>query len=81
MLLIDGKKIEQDFFATRLEKEKIILGHPWLCYNPFSLIVPSYFSLILVVYLLGEVDVITPILLIFSFAPYLPFVSLTFLWT
>ena len=29
-LLIDGKKIEQDFFATRLEKEKIILGHPWL---------------------------------------------------
>ena len=30
MLLIDGKKIKQDFFATRLEKEKIILGHPWL---------------------------------------------------
>ena len=26
----NGKKIEQDFFATRLEKEKIILGHPWL---------------------------------------------------
>ena len=34
-LLIDGKKIEPDFFATRLEKEKIILGHPWLTiYNP-----------------------------------------------
>ena len=34
-LLIDGKKIEQDFFATRLEKEKIILGHPWLTiHNP-----------------------------------------------
>ena len=47
----------------------------------FFLIVPSYFSLILVVYLLGEVDVITPILLFFSFAPYLPFASLTLLWT
>ena len=35
MLLINGKKIEQDFFATRLEKEKIILGHPWLTvHNP-----------------------------------------------
>ena len=45
----------------------------------FFLIVLFYFSLILVVYLLGEVDVITPILLIFSFTPYLPFVSLTFL--
>ena len=34
-LLIDSKKIEQDFFATRLEKEKIILGHPWLTiHNP-----------------------------------------------
>ena len=34
-LLINGKKIEQDFFATRLEKEKIILGHPWLTvHNP-----------------------------------------------
>ena len=47
----------------------------------FFLIVPFYFSLILVVYLLGEVDVIIPILLFFSFAPYLPFASLTFLWT
>ena len=47
----------------------------------FFLIVPFYFSLILVVYLLGEVDVATPILLFFSFAPHLPFVSLTFLWT
>ena len=35
VLLIDGKKIKQDFFATRLEKEKIILGHPWLTiHNP-----------------------------------------------
>ena len=34
-LLIDSKKIEQDFFATRLEKEKVILGHPWLTvHNP-----------------------------------------------
>ena len=34
-LLIDSKRIEQDFFATRLEKEKIILGHPWLTiHNP-----------------------------------------------
>ena len=47
----------------------------------FFLIVLFYFSLILVVYLLGEVDIITPILLIFSFTPYLPFVSLTFHWT
>ena len=47
----------------------------------FFLIVPFYFSLILIVYLLGEVDIITPILLFFSFAPYLPFASLTFLWT
>ena len=44
----------------------------------FFLIVPSYFSSILVVYLLGEVDAYTPILRIFSFAPYPPFVSLTF---
>ena len=47
----------------------------------FFLIVPSYFSLILIVYLLGEVDTITPILLFFSFTPYPPFASLTFLWT
>ena len=47
----------------------------------FFLIVLSCFSCILVVYLLGEVDVTTPILLFFSFAPYLPFASLTFLWT
>ena len=47
----------------------------------FFLIVPFCFSLILIVYLLGEVDVITPILLFFSFAPHLPFASLTFLWT
>ena len=47
----------------------------------FVLIIPFYFSLILIVYLLGEVDVITPILLFFSFVPYLHFASLTFLWT
>ena len=46
-----------------------------------SLIVLLYFSFILVVYLLGEVDVTTPILLFFSFTPYLPFASLTCLWT
>ena len=45
------------------------------------LIVLFYFSLTLAVYLLGEVDVITTIPLIFSFAHYLLFVSLTFLWT
>ena len=44
----------------------------------FFLIVPSYFSSILIVYLLGEVDAFTPILHIFSFALYPPFVSLTF---
>ena len=44
----------------------------------FFLIVPSYFSFILVVYLLGEVDAFTPIPRIFSFAPYLLFVSLIF---
>ena len=37
MLLIDGKKIEQDFFTTRLEKEKIILGHPWLTIHNLSI--------------------------------------------
>ena len=54
-------------------------GHTVL--QSFFLIVLFYFSLTLVVYLLGEVDVTIPILLIFSFAPYLPLVSLTFLWT
>ena len=38
----------------------------------FFLIVLSCFSHILIVYLLGEVDITTPILLFFSFAPYLP---------
>ena len=34
-LQINSKRIEQDFFATRLEREKIVLGHPWLTvYNP-----------------------------------------------
>ena len=47
----------------------------------FFLIVQSYFSFILIVYLLGEVDVVTPILLFFSFAPHLLSRSLTFLWT
>ena len=44
----------------------------------FFLVVPSYFSSILVVYLLGKVDAFTPILRIFSFVPIPPFVSLTF---
>ena len=49
---------------------------------PFFLIVLFYSSLILVIYSLGEVDIIpTSIPLISSFAPCLPFVSLTFLWT
>ena len=47
----------------------------------FFLIVPSCSSSILDVYLLGEVDVSTPIPLIFSFALHLLFVSLTFPWT
>ena len=47
----------------------------------FFLIVPSYFSSILVFYLLGEVDAFTQILHIFSFVPIPPFVSLIFPWT
>ena len=47
----------------------------------FFLITPFYSLLMLAVYLLGEVDVVISIPLIFSFAPYLPFASLTFLWT
>ena len=50
----------------------------WELLQFFFLIVPSYFSSILVVYLLGEVDAFTPILRIFSFVPIPPFVSLTF---
>ena len=57
------------------------LHHLVYVLQSFSLIVPFYFSLMLTVYLLGEVDIIISIPLIFSFAPYLPFVSLTFLWT
>ena len=47
----------------------------------FFLIIPSFFSFILIAYLLGEEDAVTPILLSFSFAPHLLSVSLTFLWT
>ena len=47
----------------------------------FFLIVPLYFSFLLIAYLLGEVDTVTPILQSFSFAPHLRSVSLTFLWT
>ena len=47
----------------------------------FFLIVLSYFLFILIVYLLGEVDIITSILRFFSFAPYPHLASLTFLWT
>ena len=56
-------------------------GYESLLLQFFFLIVPSYFSFILNVYLLGEVDAATPILLFFSFAPHLLSVSLTFLWT
>ena len=52
-----------------------------LVLQSFFLIVLFYFLLILAVYSLGEVDVILSTPLIFSFAPYLPFLSLTFLWT
>ena len=52
-----------------------------LVLQSFFLIVLFYFSFVLVVYLLGEVDVVTPILHIFSFTLYLPFVSLIFPWT
>ena len=47
----------------------------------FFLIIPSCYSFILNVYLLGEVDAFTPILHIFSFVPHLLFVSLIFPWT
>ena len=47
----------------------------------FFLIVPSYYSFIPVVYLLGEVDAFTPIPHIFSFIPHLHFVSSIFPWT
>ena len=56
-----------------------ILPHPVL--QSFFLIVLSYFSFILIVYLLGEVDVIISILHFFSFTPYPPLASLIFLWT
>ena len=49
-----------------------------LMLQSFFLIVQYCFSLILIVYLLGEVDAFTPILRTFSFVPYLPFVSLIF---
>ena len=67
------------FFHT--DKLLYLLFALFLCYlllQFFFLIIPSYFSAILVVYLLGEVDVFTPILHIFSFVLYPPFVSLTF---
>ena len=54
-------------------------GPPLL--QSFSLIILLYFLLILAVYSLGGVDIIMSTPLIFSFAPYLPFASLTFLWT
>ena len=58
-----------------------LLHITWTVLQSFFLIVLFYSLLILTIYLLGEVDVITTIPLIFSFAPYLPFVSSTFLWT
>ena len=47
----------------------------------FFLIVLSYYSFILNVYVLGEVDAFTPIPHIFSFVPHLLFVSSIFPWT
>ena len=63
-----------------------LTGRPSLASKPlllqfFFLIVPSCYSFILDVYLLGEVDAFIPIPLIFSFVPHLLFVSLTFPWT
>ena len=52
-----------------------------LMLQSFFLIVPSCYSFILNVYLLGEVDTFTPIPHIFSFIPHLLFVSSTFPWT
>ena len=70
--LIDKLKGSQYFMKIDLQ---------WELLQSFSLIVLSYFLLILAVYSLGEVDVTISILLIFSFVPCLPFVSSTFLWT
>ena len=54
----------------------------WLLLQSFFLIVLSCSLPIAIVYLLGEVDVIPTLTLLISwFAPYLPFVSSTFLWT
>ena len=59
-----------------------IRQHSHSVLRSFFLIVLFYSLLILVVYSLGEVDVIpTSTPLIFSFIPCLPFVSLIFLWT
>ena len=62
----------------KMENGKIAETTALIVLQFFFLIVLSYFSSILVVYLLGEVDAFTPILHIFSFAPCPPFVSLTF---
>ena len=67
--------------AVGLYCKRVLTGGWEVVLQYFFLIVPFYFSFILVVYLLGEVDIFTPILCIFSFAPHLPCVSLTFLWT
>ena len=60
------------------QKDKVFT---WAVLQFFFLIVPSYYSFIPVVYLLGEVDAFTPIPHTFSFVPHLPFVSSIFLWT
>ena len=69
--------------GRRVSRRSPLSSFPWVSsvLQSFFLIVPSYFSFILIVYLLGEVDVVTPILLFFSSAPHHPSVSLTFLWT
>ena len=59
----------------------LVIPH-WCLSQSFFFIALSCSLPILVVYLLGEVDIIPiSILLIFWCAPYLPFVFLTFLWT
>ena len=78
----DNSKLAARIYAQQRNTVTLlrVLGkdHPHILLQFFFLIVPSYFSFILTVYLLGEVDAFTPILHIFSFVPIPPFVSLTF---
>ena len=84
-IMIDSVPTKSVVFAipldTSLMTVQLNIFLPLSLLQFFFLIAPSYFSSILIVYLLGEVDAFTPTLRIFSFAPYPPFVSLTFPWT